>query len=46
MIWEGIQESVDPVIAAVATILVFITLLVTAAAVARIYATAKPQASS
>ncbi|MDK3018874.1 ABC transporter permease [Pseudodonghicola flavimaris] len=29
MIWEGIQESVDPVIAAVATILVFITLLIT-----------------
>ncbi|MFV0473806.1 MAG: ABC transporter permease [Pikeienuella sp.] len=29
MIWEGIQESVDPVIAAVATILVFITLLAT-----------------
>lgn len=45
MIWEGIQESVDPVIAAVATILVFITLLVTAAAVARSYLASKPQAS-
>ena len=29
VIWDGIQESTDPVIAAVATILVVITLLVT-----------------
>ena len=29
VIWDGIQESIDPVIAAVATILVAITLLVT-----------------
>ncbi|MEI4472994.1 ABC transporter permease [Frigidibacter sp. MR17.24] len=30
-IWEGIQESIDPVIAVVATVLVAITLLLTAA---------------
>lgn len=45
VIWEGIQESIDPVIAAVATILVLITLLATAIAVARSYATGKPNAS-
>lgn len=30
MIWEGIQENIDPTIAAVATLLVFLTLIATA----------------
>lgn len=45
LIWEGIQESVNPVIAAVATILVLITLLVTAFAVLRAYRADKPQSA-
>lgn len=45
VIWEGIQESIDPVVAAVATILVLITLLVTAVTVARSYSASRPNAS-
>lgn len=35
MIWDGIQESIDPVIATVATILVLITLIITIAGALR-----------
>ena len=35
MIWEGIQDNIDPTIAAVATVLVVITLLATAIGVMR-----------
>lgn len=35
MIWEGIQENIDPTIAAVATLLVVLTLVVTAVGVLR-----------
>jgi putative spermidine/putrescine transport system permease protein len=35
MIWEGIQESVDPVIAVVATLFVLITLIATSLAALR-----------
>lgn len=35
MIWEGIQENIDPTIAAVATLLVLLTLIITAVGVLR-----------
>lgn len=43
MIWEGIQESINPVIAAVATILVVITLLITIMSVIRNYSQDRKQ---